>query len=324
MKYKTFIRLLLGFIGIFILWACESKSNVEEAIEQIPVDIEVIRFDKIFGRAAVGDLPNLKAEYPMFFPSQYPDSVWVNRLSDTIQIELNTEVAKVFPSEEKFEEELSSLFQHILYYYPSFEVPKVFTTTSDVDYRTKVIAAKDMLILELDTYLGNDHYFYEGIAKYITKNMNPSMISSDVASVYAKQYIPVPRDRHFLAQMLYFGKELYLKDLWLPDASDAKKIGYTEEELEWAKANEAYIWSYFIEKELLYSVDSKLPNRFINPAPFSKFQLELDNESPGMIGRFIGWQMVRAYMEKNETPLEEMLQMAAEDLFKNSKYKPKK
>ena len=84
------------------------------------------------------------------------------------------------------------------------------------------------------------------------------------------------------------------------------------------------MWRYFLENELLYSKDSKLGNRFINPAPFSKFYLEIDNESPGRVGTWLGWQIVRSYMNNNDVPLEKMLKMNAKELFEKSKYKPKK
>jgi len=311
------------FVGLFCL-GCDSNAKLEEEIAAVPVDFELVRFDQIFANAAKADVPDLKSKFPMFFPEQYADSVWEQRLVDTLQIELNNEVLKAFPSEEKIEEELLILFQHIKFYFPDFEIPIVYTTTSDVDYRTKVIAADNMLVIALDTYLGSDHYFYVDISKYIAKNLDASMLASDVAMAYSRRYIKVPKERTLLSQMIYFGKELYLKDIWLPQANDAKKIGYSDSELLWAQENEAYIWSHFIEKELLYSSDSKLPGRFINPAPFSKFQLELDNESPGMIGRFIGWQIVRSYMEKNDVSLQELMTLPADELFKNSKYKPKK
>ncbi len=315
--------LLVTFL-VALLYSCDSHSKLEGEIEKIPVDVELVRFDKIFGDATVADLPKLKKQYPMFFPEQFADSIWELRVTDSLQRELTQAVKETFPSEEILKEELQSLFQHISYYFEDFSVPKVYTTTSDVDYRTKVIVAHPLLILELDTYLGSDHRFYGAIPKYITQNLRPGMIPSDIATAYSRQYIQVPGERSLLAQMIYFGKELYLKDLWLPNTSDADKIGYTEAQLEWAKENEAYIWSYFVEKEFLYSTDGKLPARFINPGPFSKFQLELDNESPGMIGRFIGWQIVRSYMEKNEIPLPQLMEIEPSLLFNNSKYKPKK
>jgi hypothetical protein len=56
-------------------------------------------------------------------------------------------------------------------------------------------------------------------------------------------------------------------------------MGYTSEQIKWCDENESYMWRYFIEKELLYSVDQKLIPRFINMVFFSKFYLEIDNET---------------------------------------------
>ena len=110
----------------------------------------------------------------------------------------------------------------------------------------------------------------------------------------------------------------------IPSDSDAEKIGYTPEEIQWAQDNEGYMWRYFIENKLLFDTSSKLANRFINPAPFSKFYLEIDNETPGSIGKWLGWQIVRSYAKNNEVSLEALLQTDAKELFDNSKYKPKK
>ena len=131
-------------------------------------------------------------------------------------------------------------------------------------------------------------------------------------------------DKTLLSQMVYAGKELYLKDVLLPEHTDADKIGYTPEQIKWCQENEGYMWRYFIEEKLLYNADSKLPNRFINVAPFSKFYLEIDNESPGRVGTWVGWQIVRSFMKNNEVSLPQLLQMDATEIFNKSKYKPQK
>ena len=64
--------------------------------------------------------------------------------------------------------------------------------------------------------------------------------------------------------------------------------------------------------------------RFLDPAPFSKFRLELDNESPGRLGRYMGWQIVRAFMEKNDVSPQDMFNVPADMIFKKANYKPKK
>ncbi|MCF6308013.1 MAG: gliding motility lipoprotein GldB [Flavobacteriaceae bacterium] len=304
------------------LVACDTKSDAEKEIEKIPMDIEIVRFDKAFGTAKVEELPKLKRNYPAFFPKQYNDSIWVAKMQDTLQQQLYAEVIKKYPSEEKLKNELESLFKHIDYYFPSFNTPLVITTTSDVDYRDKIILADSLLIIKLDTYLGSEHYFYQEIPMYIVQNMKESQILPDVASVYAQKYTPKIRSRTFLAQIIYYGRILYLKDLWLPKVNEEDKIGYTKEQLIWAQDNETEIWRNFVENEFLFSTNPKLVSRFISLAPFSKFYLEIDNDSPGMIGRYLGWQIVRSFMKNNT--LEELLTLSEEEIFNKSKYKPKK
>lgn len=318
------MRYFLLSIVVLFMASCDRKSNIEKEIEAIPMDIEILRFDKEFAAAGISELPFLKKKYPVFFPEQFHDSVWVGRMQDTLQRQLSDAVEQVFPTEAYIEDQLVPLFQHIEYYFPEFEAPTVVTVTSDVDYQNKAIVADSLLVLGLDTYLGEDHEFYTGIKRYVAKNLKPSQIGPDVATSYARQLISIPRKRDLLSQMIYFGKELYLKDIWLPEVSESERIGYTEEEMQWAHDNEIEIWRYFVERELLYSTDVKLPPRFINPAPFSKFYLEIDNESPGMIGRYIGWQIVRSYMENNDTSVAQLMIISPEEIFKKSKYKPAK
>ena len=142
--------------------------------------------------------------------------------------------------------------------------------------------------------------FYSGMQQFISENMKPSQIVSDLASEYSKKYIYQSQKKTFLDEMIYFGKQLYFKDKIIPFKSDEEKMGYTKEQLEFALANESFVWRHFIENEMLYSTDNALPARFIAPAPFSKFYLELDAQSPGRLGQYIGWQIVKSYMNNND------------------------
>ncbi|HET8735605.1 MAG TPA: gliding motility lipoprotein GldB [Pricia sp.] len=310
--------------GSTLLSGCSDSEKVADEIEKINVDLKISRFDREFAKAEPLDIPILKKAYPYLFPAQYTDSIWVAKLQDSLQVELLSEVASAFPDFSEEEQDLELLFKHIKYYFPDYRVPDVVTLTSDVDYHNRIVMTDSLLLIALDNYLGPDHRFYQGFSDYIAEELNKKYLVSDVASAFAKQVVPAPKRRTFLAQMVYYGKELYLKDKLLPFISDAQKIKYSEEELAWAQANEEQIWRNFIEQEHLYSTDNKLGPRFLDPAPFSKFGLALDNESPGRIGRYVGWQIVRAFMEKNEVSLQQMLGLSAAEIFKKSKYKPEK
>ncbi len=64
--------------------------------------------------------------------------------------------------------------------------------------------------------------------------------------------------------------------------------------------------------------------RFLDVAPFSKFYLEEDRQSPGRVGEWIGWQIVRSFMKHNDVSLQALIKSSPEDIFKKSKYKPKR
>ena len=94
--------------------------------------------------------------------------------------------------------------------------------------------------------------------------------------------------------------------------------------MKWAKENEYFVWTYFIENNILFNPDNNLMNQFIFDAPFSKFYLEIDNESSEKIGKYIGWQIVKSYMNKNDVSFMELLKTNPTDIYNKSKYKPNK
>lgn len=308
-----------------VLFSCKKENEVDEKVAAVEVGkIDIERFDKVFYESDPKDLSKVKAQFPYFFPPGNPDQVWAEKINDPLLQELHREVEKKFPNTSALSQDLHSAFQHMKYYFPEFKTPKVVTLISEMDYENKVIYTDSLVLISLDLYLGKDHKFYE-FPDYIKRNFEPSQIMPDMVSAFATEKIAPPNDRTFLSIMVYFGKEMYLKDLILPNVSDADKMGYTQEQQKWSEANEAEIWRYFVENKLLYDTDSKLPGRFINPAPFSKFYLELDKESPGRLGIWIGWQIVRSYMENNKgVTLQDLLAKDAKEIFDNSKYKPKK
>ncbi|MRX65787.1 gliding motility lipoprotein GldB [Maribacter luteus] len=318
MKKPFFLSLMLAltFMG------CKNEDKIAEAVNKIPLQLKVSRFDSEFAKATPADIPKLRKTYPYLFPA--PDSVWVAKLQDSLQIELRGEVMNEFSDFDAELTDIEMLFKYIKYYFPKSEVPTLITVTNDVDYENRIILADSLLLVGLDNYLGPDHKYYTGMQKYIAAAMNRDFMVSDIANAFANKVVPRPRGRTFLDQVIYYGKILYLKDKIMPFQSDSRKIGYSEDQLAWAHANEEPMWRYFIERELLYSTDNKLALRFLDPAPFSKFGLELDNESPGRLGRYLGWQIVRSFMDRNDVSLQQLLNLSAEEIFKKSNYKPNK
>lgn len=319
---KTYV---ISLVLLFFFFSCDTKNKNEKAVEAIPLDVQVIRFDKIFFETAPKDLPKVKKEFPFFFPEGNDDSVWLEKMQNPLWRELYTEVQNKFSDFNPYKKQLVDVLKRIKYNFPKVQVPKkVYTIISEMDYTNKVIYADSLMIISLEMYLGKEHKFYQ-FPNYIKQNFEPRQLLPDVVESFARRQAMPARENNFLSAMIYAGKSLYLKDVLLDEEyTDEEKMGYTLEQLKWCEENEDYIWRYFIEGQLLYNDDQKLIPRFVSPAPFSKFYLEIDNESPGRVGAWIGWQIVRSYMKNNEVSLPQLMKTPAKEIFEKSNYKPKK
>ena len=314
-----------SLILVFFLFfnACQDEFTNESDVESISVSISFDRFDLNFYDQPSEVIPELKKKYPFLFPKQFSDSVWISRQKDSLQLLLQSEVNKTFKNIELFERDVNHLFKHIKYLFPFAKIPRVITLTNNVDYQIKTVYSDSLLLISLDTFLGSENHLYDGIPSYIRKELDPKYITVQIADKFGAFIIPPVEDRTFLARMIYEGKKLYLHDLLLPHVPVEDRIVYTKEEFNWALENEKYVWQYFIEKQVLYQTQLEWVQRFIEPAPFSKFYLQLDNETPGRIGSWLGWQIVNSYMTQfPETPLDELLKISSQKLFNLSKYKP--
>ena len=315
--------LSLAFL-LIILISCDKKSKIEKEVEAIPVEVSVERFDKIFYETPIENFPEMRKKYKIFFPENDPDSIYINKITDPIYRELYDEVQMQYADFSPIQTDIEELLRHIKFYFPNKKTPtKVTTLITEMDYESKSIYTDSLVLISLDLYLGKDHRFYE-FPQYFTQTFERSQILPDIATSFTEGVIPQFPDKSFMAQMVYFGKLHYVKSLLLPKVSEFEIIAYTKEQYEWCMANESEMWRYFIEDDLLYSTKSELTQRFIAPAPFSKFYLEIDNESPGRVGVFIGWEIVKSYMKNNNVSLEQMLLTQPKIIFEKSKYKPKK
>ena len=319
-SFSHFYHIIFALFIFF--YSCNNRNNNEK---RKTISLSFERFDLKFYNQPPDVIPKLKKDYSFLFPEKFSDSIWENRQKDSLQLILQNAVQNEFPDLLDVESDITDLFERIKFQFPEINLSRVIFLTNNVDYQLKTVFADSILLISLDTFLGPNHILYEGIPSYIKKELDRKYITSQIVDKFAMYSFPPPNERTFLAKILYEGKKMYLKDIFLPHLKDNIKIAYTEEEIKWAKENERLIWQYFVEKQILFKTDSDLVGRFLEPAPFSKFYLQIDNESPGKIGVWIGWQIVRSYCKQNpETSIIQLLNLSSQELFNLSKYKPKK
>ncbi len=318
MRYFSLLFLFLIFLG------CSNEENKKIDVSNIRVKTDIQRFDQKFYTSSIENLGELKTEYPFLFPEPNPDSVWVNKMENKDEQDLFAESQKLFADFSSEEEQLNSLFKHLKYYYPSFKEPKVITILTNVDYNNNVVLVDSLLFISLDIFLGKENEVYHEFPNYVKQNYNKDHLIVAVAEKFAEHIIPQSKSKSYVSRMIQEGKKLALIQSLLPKVTQEEIIGYTKEQYIWAEKSEKDIWKYFIEKSMLYSTDTQLSARFIDEAPFSKFFLAVDKDSPGRIGVWFGWQIVNSYLKNNEISLQKAMLTDNEEIFKRSKYKPKK
>ncbi|NNM15724.1 MAG: hypothetical protein HKO56_03610 [Bacteroidia bacterium] len=237
---------------------------------------------------------------------------------------LKTTCDSVYPNLNAQEKELQKFWKHYHYYFPNKVVPNVVTYVGDFSYN--VVALDSIVGVALNMYLGADWEPYKSlqIEQYRVIKMKPDRIVFDVAKGwYTSEYSESEMNKDFISQMLYNGKMLYYLDAMFPDAKDYEKIGYDEEEYSWMQQNEGGVWAFFIENDMLYKTQMTEYMKFIHDGNTTS---GFPPEAPAQMGNYIGWQIIKAYMENNSevTLVELASETEVNKILSKANYKPKK
>lgn len=312
------------FLGASLI-SCNNEAKDLRNIEVKTTEkVELIDISKDYFSEM--PLEDFKQKYPWFLGNM-PDEDYEKRRKDSTEIDIYQKAIKGI-DKQKLNADLSEMFSRVKYFFPTFKTPKVFLYSSSLegitDYPIFFQTDEEMIFVDISAFMGKESKYYEGLDNYLKLTMNPENILPQIGEVVAREFILFnPQENKFLDKIMMEGKVKFLQDIFLPNVANNLKMDYTEHQYQWAVANEGNIWNYFVENDLVFSDDSRLYERFMSVAPFSKFYTEIDQKSSPRVGTFIGWQISNAFFEKNpNTDLAVFLKMNATDIFNQSNYKP--
>lgn len=245
----------------------------------------------------------------------------------TVGVDLDSRRSK--PSENSNDwPALAQALQLYQYYLPQTQLPDTVTTfVSQFEYAGFLYSDND-LALGLDLFLGPDFNYRQVsveetiFSDYLTRTYNSEHLVASAVRLLMEEDIPEPVSGRLIDYMVANGKRIYLLDKVLPFSSDTVKLRMSSQDLQWCLDNERFIYGQLAKEELLYSTDLREIRRHIDPAPTTRGMPE---ESPGEAANFIGWQMVKAYMERNpDTSIPELIALEdGQQLLSRSAYKPR-
>jgi hypothetical protein len=121
--------------------------------------------------------------------------------------------------------------------------------------------------------------------------------------------------------MIREGKKLYIQEKLLPDTPDTILMEVSGQQWQWLAENEKEIFAYFIQESLFYDSNWQKIRKYVEYSPNSP---GMPIEAPGRTGAWLGWRIVKAFMNKNPSlPLNHLLQrIDSKQLLNESAYKP--
>lgn len=337
-------------LAAICIGACNNKKNTPD-ISNSRVSLAVERFDQAFFAIDTLQIDKSMHDLNQKFPELLgPFLQTIVGVTDTSGIKTFFRLYKpVFDSSQKIYEnfasvkkELEEAFSYVKYYFPSYKVPQkiipIVGPMNSIEDMAKMangdftpdFIGPDFLGISLQFYLGanfslykNDYFINKVVPLYRSRRFAKEYIVADVMKLIADDLFPDKSNtKPLVEQMIEKGKQWWLIDKFLPGTADSVKTGYTKQQLDWCAENEGLIWSYLVKNENLYTVDPVTIQTYIGEGPFTQgFSQEY---SPGNIGPWIGWQIVKKYAESNAgMKPEQIMQASAKQVLEEAKYKPK-
>jgi gliding motility-associated lipoprotein GldB len=326
MKYLVYLFL------IFVLFtSCTNHSEKEVDVSGIAIDVTFERLEqKLFSAETTGEIKSfleenkLVAEYFLPFPEGTPDSAKINKLFELISNDglqkLYQESRQNFGELTGLQKQFESAFKHIKYYYPEFKAPKIQTIVTG--FGRDLLVTDSLIVIGLDYFIGNKASFRPDAPAYILRTFQPEYIVPKVVLLMSQQYNQInPQDKSLLSDMIYYGKSYEFTSHMLPQVHDSLLLEYSSEQLTQSDENRDVIWGHFVDKQLLYETSYFTKTRYVDPRPYTA---EIGAKAPGAIGRWLGWEIVKAYMREQKPTLQQLMKTDnAQTIFVQSKYKGK-
>ncbi len=335
---------LAALFFLLVLASCGEKEADHNApdIDAVTIPYTSYPFYKDFAALDTNHIESgllqLKSKYPAFldfyldtlvgfdYRMEYNDS---NRMMhDFLTMKdyrnLLDTVVIAFPDTRKYDDWLKKSFRYIKYYDSTFVLPQhVYYFVSGLRGMTAALQSDQNIGVSLDMFLGQDFFPYAQLNKssFETIRMTPENIPVWVCrALYEDKYPFSSENKNLLELMIERGKELYFLEKVTPYLNDEVRLGYTPQQMKWCRENEALIYNSFIKNNLLFENNLQKTMRYVNDGPA---QGGLSAESPGSIGSFTGWRIVKQYAERNKVKMHDLLETKdARKILEGAGYKP--
>jgi hypothetical protein len=339
------MRYFLFIISILFITSCQNEKKADIAdvkIERFDLDFkafDTLNFEKSEAKmiAKYGDIYKFYVEQLMGLGVMKPGDQYYYKpimgryLGGEYPAMMDSCNKYVAKDVEKYESELTDCYGRLIYHFPKKKMSKIysfFISPMGANPQAAFSYGQDTVGFNWFNYLGRNFSLYKPLYEgynYMIEWNSPEYISRNLMLVeynLLKEKYPSEASSELIYNMIEEGKKYYYLDQVCTETKDHTKIGYTEAQHKWCVENEYEIWAYLKENKLLYTIEAMDIKRLTIEGPTTS---GMPGASPGMVGSWVGWQIVKKYMAQNSgVKLPDLLKTSPKEIFKGSEYKPKK
>lgn len=347
-------KLLIPLFTAVIFFSCQSNKNIPD-VSSVKINLETRRFEQdLFAIDTTKVAESMKLilqKYPEFLPDFTGNILGLDLDSLLIPNNPQDQAVRMFIHDymsikdssdllyKNFNKETDAIkkgLQFVKYYFPQYKIPEsiiTFIGPINANFQTSFGVQGDVLTTKsfgigLQLHLGKYFSFYrsrEGLEQYpdyLSNNFDEQHIPINcMRNIVDDMFADKSNGKALIEQMIDKGRRMFLLTKFLPYTPEFECIGYTKKQMQACYKNEAVIWDFFLNNDLLNKNDQNIVQNYIGESPKTP---ELGEDAPGNIGTFSGLQIVKKFMEKfPETSLSELMKTDAREIYNKSKYKPR-
>lgn len=173
-----------------------------------------------------------------------------------------------------------------------------------------IVFADSVMLIALNHYLGGEHPAYSSLPAYRRRAKDTRTLPYDMAEALVATACPPERNDSTLVinRLIYEGALAYARMILVEGGNMADALGYSSDELRWLEDNERELWRKMLTSRMVFDKSEATVERLLYPAPFTNV---LSGETPGRAGRYIGYKIVRSYVDGHrDTKLSDLLSPA--------------
>ncbi len=229
--------------------------------------------------------------------------------SDYIK-DLEKSKKELLPKISEKEENISDAFRYLKFHFDGAPMPH------QIIYMNKLFSnincSDSAVTIAPESYLNPESKIISSIPKnqlfeWQKDRMDLQYLERDIAFNWIQMHLFDEIDKQLAQHIIQAGKILYITNACFPAAEEQYILRYSEKDWTWAEQNEDLTWDYLVKEQLLFKNNRKDKANFLNAGPTT---VGLPDESPDRMGQFLGYKMVKGFMEENkEVSLQELLKI---------------